>query len=195
MLNQYTRNFKVLVVGDILTGKQSFVKRYVNNIWHPLYKPTIGVDFALKTIQWAQNTTIRLQIWLIAGQERFSSMTRVYYKGADACVVLFDLERQTTLDGAIKWKKDLDSKYKLHSRKPVPCILVGNKSDLPDRPVDKEIIDKLCKEHSFLCWTEMSVKEDINVKKPMEYLVKHLMEDGKEGNKKLFILGNPGVFS
>ena len=44
------------------------------------YKPTIGVDFALKVINWDPHTLIRLQLWDIAGQERFGTMTRVYYR-------------------------------------------------------------------------------------------------------------------
>ena len=69
--------FKILVIGDLGTGKTSIIKRYVHNIFSMNYKSTIGVDFALKVIQWSLDTVIRLQLWDIAGQERFGSMTRV----------------------------------------------------------------------------------------------------------------------
>ncbi|EDO48072.1 predicted protein [Nematostella vectensis] len=160
--------FKVLIVGDATVGKTSFVQRYVHGNTRREYKPTIGVDFALKVIPWAQDATVRLQLWDIAGQERFTSMTRVYYKGAAACVIMFDLTSQQTFNSTIKWKNDLDSKCKLPNGKPIPCILVGNKSDLSARPVPKETIDKLCRDHSFLGWTEMSVKEEVNVSETME---------------------------
>ncbi|XP_068714703.1 ras-related protein Rab-7L1-like isoform X2 [Montipora foliosa] len=134
------------------------------------------MDFALKVIKLSEDTTVRLQLWDIAGQERFTSMTRVYYKGAAACIIMFDLTSQQTFNSTIKWKKDLDKKCTLPNGLTIPCILVGNKSDLSTRPVEKDLIDKMCKENGFLGWTEMSVKEDINVTETMEYLLQELLE-------------------
>ena len=54
-------------------------------------------------------------------------MTRVYYKGAAACVIMFDLTSQQTFNSTVKWKKDLDKKCTLPNGKTIPCILVGNK--------------------------------------------------------------------
>lgn len=54
-------------------------------------------------------------------------MTRVYYKGAAACIIMFDLTSQQTFNSTLKWKKDLDSKCTLPNGKTIPCILVGNK--------------------------------------------------------------------
>ena len=54
-------------------------------------------------------------------------MTRVYYKGAAACVIMFDLTSQHTFNSTVKWKKDLDRKCTLPNGNTIPCILVGNK--------------------------------------------------------------------
>ena len=61
------------------------------------------------------------------GQERFTSMTRVYYKDAHACIIMFDLTAKQTFMNALKWKKDLDSKCTLPDGSLVPCILLANK--------------------------------------------------------------------
>ena len=63
----------------------------------------------------------------LPGQERFTSMTRVYYKDAHACIVMFDLTHQPTFQNTIKWKEDLDQKCSLQDGSPVPCLLLANK--------------------------------------------------------------------
>lgn len=60
--------YKTLVIGELGTGKTSFIKRYVHQFFSQNYRATIGVDFALKVIDWDQNTIIRLQLWDIAGK-------------------------------------------------------------------------------------------------------------------------------
>lgn len=69
-----------MVVGDLSCGKTSIIHRYVNDTFSNTYRATIGVDFALKTLKWDSKTSIRLQLWDIAGQERFGHMTRVKKK-------------------------------------------------------------------------------------------------------------------
>lgn len=60
--------FKVLVIGDLGVGKSSIVMRYVNKRFDETYKASIGVDFALKTIEWDPKTVVRLQLWDIGGE-------------------------------------------------------------------------------------------------------------------------------
>ena len=173
-MNEKEILFKVLIVGDAEVGKTSFVRRYVRSAYEKNYKPTLGVDFALKVIPWSETQTVRLQLWDIAGQERFTSMTRVYYRRASACLILFDVTQPNSFHNAAKWKKDLDSKCFNSSGENIPCVLVANKIDLPMK-VEKAEINDLCKEHKFLGWTEMSVKDDKHVTETMEFLVAELM--------------------
>merc|ERR1711892_1621569 len=75
---------------------------------------------------------VRLQLWDIAGQERFGNMTRVYYRDAAAAFVVFDLSRIATFEAAAKWKEDLDMKVITGDGSKVPAILLANKCDMPD---------------------------------------------------------------
>ncbi|XP_070557544.1 ras-related protein Rab-7L1-like [Ptychodera flava] len=186
------RLFKVLIIGDATVGKTSFVQRYVNDSYRREYKTTIGVDFALKVIQISDSETVRLQLWDIAGQERFSSMTRVYYKDAAACVIMFDITGKKTFQNITKWKRDLDSKVSLPDGQPVPCLLIANKSDLPDRPVSEDEIEQLAKDSDFIGWTEMSVKDGTNVQEAMKFLLDEILASNRMNANSLDERGETG---
>ncbi|XP_037777801.1 ras-related protein Rab-7L1-like isoform X2 [Penaeus monodon] len=170
------RLFKVIIIGDPTVGKTSFVQRYVQDSFRRDYKGTVGVDFALKILKWSDSETIKLQLWDIAGQERFTWMTRVYYKDAQGCIIMFDLTNRNSFLNTLKWKKDVDSKCTLEDGSPIPCMLLANKCDLPHRQVDQLEIEKLYKDHSFTGWTETSAKEGLMVTDSMRFLVDVMMK-------------------
>jgi len=173
---------KVLVIGDMGTGKTSIITRYVHEFFSTRYRSTIGVDFALKVLKWDENTVIRLQLWDIAGQERFSSMTRVYYKGAVGCLIAFDITRKATFEAVSKWKLDLDSKLRLPNGRPAPCVLLANKCDLSKKGLVNfaEQMDKYCLENGFIGWYETSAKENISIDDAMKCLVEKMLENDRD---------------
>ncbi|XP_018559236.1 ras-related protein Rab-32 [Lates calcarifer] len=168
--------FKVLFIGDLGVGKSSIIMRYVNKCFDETYKASIGVDFALKTLEWDAQTIVRLQLWDIAGQERFKKMSRVYYKEAMGAVVVFDITNSSTLGAASEWKQDLDSKVCLDSGRPIPAVLLANKCDLTGR--DEDLVSSLnsfCKDNRFLGWFETSAKDNVNIDEAGAFLVKQMM--------------------
>ncbi|KAJ7331719.1 hypothetical protein JRQ81_013899 [Phrynocephalus forsythii] len=175
MVGHHDHMFKVLIIGDATVGKTSLVQRYANDSFNKHYKSTVGVDFALKVVQWSEAETVRLQLWDIAGQERFTSMTRLYYKEASSCVIMFDVTSMSTFTSCQKWKQDLDSKLRLPDGSPVPCLLLANKCDLYPWSVTREEIDRFSKENGFTGWTETSVKENKNVNEAMRVLIEKMM--------------------
>jgi len=119
---------KVIVVGNLNSGKTSIIKRFVNNYFSRSYKATVGVDFALKVIDVDPHTRVHLQLWDVAGQERFGSMTRIYYKNAVGAFIVFDVDDIKTWQGVSNWRDDI--KEKLYPEEDIPILLIGNKSDL-----------------------------------------------------------------
>uniref|UniRef100_A0A8C8Z311 Ras-related protein Rab n=1 Tax=Prolemur simus TaxID=1328070 RepID=A0A8C8Z311_PROSS len=148
--------FKVLVVGDAAVGKTSLVQRYSQDSFSKHYKSTVG------------------------GQERFTSMTRLYYRDASACVIMFDVTNATTFSNSQRWKQDLDSKLTLPNGEPVPCLLLANKCDLSPWAVSRDQIDRFSKENGFTGWTETSVKENKNVNEAMRVLIEKMMSNSRE---------------
>lgn len=87
-------------------------------------------------------------------------MTRVYYREAVGALIVFDVTRASTFDAIPKWKDDLDAKVTLSNGKPVPTVLLANKSDLSRDGLSTQIpkLDTFCKENGFVGWFETSAK-------------------------------------
>nr|XP_020754094.1 ras-related protein Rab-32 [Odocoileus virginianus texanus] len=168
--------FKVLVIGELGVGKTSIIKRYVHQLFSQHYRATIGVDFALKVLNWDSRTLVRLQLWDIAGQERFGNMTRVYYKEAVGAFVVFDISRGSTFDAVLKWKSDLDSKVHLPNGSPIPAVLLANKCDQKkDSGQTPSQMDQFCKDHGFTGWFETSAKDNVNIDEAARFLVENIL--------------------
>lgn len=176
MTSKKTSLFKIIVIGDYAVGKTSLIRRYTQSTFSTNYKLTIGVDFALKDLQHTPNHEIKLQLWDIAGHERHSSMSHVFFKHAIACICVYDVTRPGTKESVVKWKHDVDSKVRLSSGENIPAILFANKSDLLSGEVNlddieiEEELDLFCKEHGFTGWELTSAKEDVGIDGGIERL-------------------------
>lgn len=182
--NEYL--FKILVVGDSATGKTSIIRRSVFNTYTENYKSTIGVDFALKIINY-NGKIVQLQLWDIAGQERYGNLTRIYFKEASGAFIVFDLCMNDTFENVLKWKHEIDDKVKLPNNQNIPVILLANKCDSPKNAfiVTNKELDDFCEENGFIGWELVSAKENINISKSMKFLVEYLMKLSMEFNESL----------
>lgn len=178
---------KVLVIGEYGVGKTALIQRYTKGHFNPNYKLTIGVDFAVKTLTWDSKTKIHLQLWDIAGHERFGHLTRVYYKYAVAAIVVFDLTRPTTLDEVAKWVCDVRSKLP-QSPGHFPVVLVASKCDAPHASLSPGRLDAFCRTHAVDAWFATSARQDINVDSTMAWLVERLLA---EGSRRQSLAGTP----
>jgi Ras-related protein Rab-32 len=171
---------KVLVVGNVATGKTSVIKRYVRNTFSGDYQTTIGVDFALKRVQ-TEGTDINVQLWDIAGQERFAGLSRIFYTHAVAAIVVFDLFDSKSFESAVNWKQDIDAKVFLPSGEPIPVLLLGNKADLisdENKPcVTDEQMEAFVQEHKFFKGFKCSAKTGDNIKKACKALVTQIVKN------------------
>ena len=94
--NEYDYLFKVVLIGDSGVGKSNLLSRFTRTEFNLESKSTIGVEFATKSIQ-TEGKTIKAQIWDTAGQEKYHSMAPMYYRGASAAIVVYDITREVRL--------------------------------------------------------------------------------------------------
>lgn len=163
--------YKILVVGDIGTGKTSIIKKYVHNIFLPGYKSTIGVDFAMKTLT-RENESIKLLLWDIAGQERFTNMTRIYYKDAHAAIIVFDISRQHTFDSIMSWLNDI--KIKLGDT--IPIYIFANKYDIAPE-YDTTDLEEFCKKNNISAFYKTSARNGDNIIEAIDSLANLLLKN------------------
>ncbi|KAI4476422.1 PREDICTED: ras-related protein RABF2b isoform X1 [Polistes canadensis] len=125
---------KVVVLGSQGVGKTSIIVRYVENAIHRHVNPTIGASFFTCRLNIA-DTKIKLQVWDTAGEERFRSMAPMYYRNANAAMLVFDLTQYSSFTGIKNWVMEL----KRNVEEQMILAVIGNKSDLfKDRQVDAE---------------------------------------------------------
>jgi small GTP-binding protein len=105
-------------------------------------------------VKYANDETYMIQLWDIAGQERFGQLTRIYYRDAKGAVVVFDITQPEGLEAARKWKRDFDNKLELIDERTPPVLLVANKLDLVGNitPEFKRDLDKFCADNNFIGW-------------------------------------------
>ncbi|KAJ8687768.1 hypothetical protein QAD02_023562 [Eretmocerus hayati] len=168
--------FKILVIGDYGVGKTAIVRRYTEGKFSSNYKITIGADFAIKSLDWDPHTKVNLQLWDIAGHERFGYMTRVYYKYAVAAALVFDVSRIATFHSVKKWLNDLRDKVTLPDGSKIPVVLLANKCDINQAAVPNDQIIKFCKENEIGSWFVTSAKENLYIDEAMQHLVECVLK-------------------
>ncbi|XP_975613.4 ras-related protein Rab-32 [Tribolium castaneum] len=168
--------FKILVIGDFGVGKTSIIRRYADGTFSSSYKITIGADFALKSLTWDKNTQVNVQLWDIAGHERFGYLTGVYYRYAVAAAIVFDLTRPETFKSVEKWLLDLRKKVHLPGGVPVPVVILANKGDITIATLPQEIVH-FCEKYNILAWFITSAKDNVHIDEAMLTLINAAVEN------------------
>ncbi|DBA04266.1 TPA: hypothetical protein N0F65_009501 [Lagenidium giganteum] len=152
------REVKVVLLGDTGVGKSSLVLRFVTNNFRPYSESTIGASFMSKMIV-VNDTPIKYQIWDTAGQEKYHSLAPMYYRGAAAAIVVYDITRKQSLATLKNWVKEL----KQLGPDNIVIAIAGNKSDLEDKREVPASQARAYAEEINAVFIETSAKEDTNV--------------------------------
>ena len=163
--------FKILLLGDSSVGKTCFLKRYTENTFQDAYLSTIGFDFKYKFVTLEEGKTVKVQLWDTAGEERFRTIAKSYYKGAHGIVLIYDVTNRKTYENIRKWMNQI----KDDSSSNISIILVANKIDCENefRQVTKEEGEVLAKNNNLPIF-EASAKDNINVEESFKYLIEEI---------------------
>ncbi|CAL4907474.1 unnamed protein product [Urochloa decumbens] len=118
-------SFKLVLLGDGRVGKTSLVLRYVNNVFSDKQEATVLASYLTKRLV-VEGVPITLSIWDTAGQEKFHALGPIYYRDADAALLVYDITDSDTFLRVTKWVKEL----KQMASKDIVMAIAANKSDL-----------------------------------------------------------------
>ncbi|MHA2281593.1 MAG: GTP-binding protein [Promethearchaeota archaeon] len=118
--------FKFVIVGDHEVGKTSIIRRFVEKKFSDDYRATIGLNILTHNFEFFGNE-IGVTLYDLGAQKFFRRFRKVYYSGAQAAFIVFDLSKRDSFNNVLNWYKELKE---FTSDEEIPIILVGNKSDL-----------------------------------------------------------------
>merc|ERR1711934_84112 len=171
---------KVILLGDSGVGKTSLMNKYVTSKFSNTYKATIGADFLTKQIE-IDGKMVTIQIWDTAGQERYESLGNAFYRGADACVLVFDVNNLESFQRLKWWQEKFMANSKGSSKRlPKPgdasmpkalFMVLGNKCDMESgRQVTEKKARQWTEDEGNLAYFETSAKDGTNVEEAFQVL-------------------------
>ncbi|NXQ02939.1 RAB44 protein, partial [Vidua macroura] len=150
--------YNVLFVGDSHVGKTSFLYRLHTDTFNPHLTATVGLDYQIKTLV-VDNERFALRLWDSAGQERYRSMTKQFFRKADGVVLMYDITSEYSFSDVRYWLSCIQE----GAEDGVAVLLLGNKTDCAaQRRVPTKEGECLAKEHQLMFY-ECSAASGHNV--------------------------------
>lgn len=176
-LNASQYRFKICVIGAASTGKSTIVHRLLKGEFKENTEATVGVEFHTYKIN-VEGTQISLDIWDSAGQERYRSVSKGYFRDAIGCVLVFDISNNKTFNDVSFWLNE----FRELSNQNAFVLLVGNKTDLQSqREVTSEIAEQFAND-KHISYIETSALDGTNINETFERLahgIYDLLQNGK----------------
>lgn len=167
--------FKVLIIGDVSTGKTAMVNRLVNDSFSEKYKATLGCEFGLKVIE-VGGRKVRVQLWDLAGQDRLGGISRLYCRDANGALVVSDITNERTVERALSWKSQVDEHIRMPDGSRIPMVLCINKYDLvtPADSMSPAGLQRLVTQNEFASGYFTSARTGLNVEDAHNKLVEEI---------------------
>uniref|UniRef100_A0A914I0V0 Uncharacterized protein n=1 Tax=Globodera rostochiensis TaxID=31243 RepID=A0A914I0V0_GLORO len=168
---------KVILLGEAGVGKSSLMNQYVNRQFVSAYKATVGCDFLTKDLT-VDGTEVKMQIWDTCGQERFQSLGNAFYRGADACILVYDVTSSLSFKCLESWRDEFLVLASPTDPDNFPFLVLGNKIDRDsERAVSVRKAQSWCERHgkNNIRYFEVSAKNATNVEEAFEEIVREAL--------------------
>ena len=132
----YDEQLKIILLGEIFTGKSSLINAYIKNKFNVQEPSTISPTNYSRKIR-LKNKTILANVWDTAGQEHFRSMNKIFIKNSNIVLFVYDITRKTTLKELSFWVEYTDN---IIGKTNALFGVIANKIDLFDK--EKELKEK-----------------------------------------------------
>ena len=159
-INEY--EVKICLLGDVNVGKTSIASRFCKNSFNENYINTIGGAYQQQNIVLNNGTKMKLHIWDTSGQDRFRSMTNLYYRDAQVAILTYDVTNEQSLESLNYWLSELSDKV---DQENMLLCLAGNKNDVDssEKKVSTAKGKQFAEEHNMIFY-ETSAKTGAGVK-------------------------------
>ena len=151
--------FKLIVIGDSGVGKSCLMHKVTTNEFMEDHEVTVGVEFGSLLLK-IDDMRIKLQIWDTAGQESFQSMTKIFYRGAHAVFLTYNIASRESFEHLDTWYSQMKS-----STDDIACFLIGNQKDKEnEREVGFDMAEKFkeIKELDYFAETSAKTGQGVN---------------------------------
>ncbi|CAD8182947.1 unnamed protein product [Paramecium octaurelia] len=168
---------KIIVVGEQGVGKTCLLNQYCYERFEANSPPTIGCDFTTKVTQ-TNGQTVRLQLWDIAGQEKYNAVSKLYVRGALGCLIVCDIKDPNSLEETLKWKSIIEENSDQNN---IPIMLVQNKCDLAsddEKSSFYQTLQGFAKTNKFFSCIQTSAKEGTGLKQLFTELIQEIIDKG-----------------
>ncbi|KAF9358314.1 hypothetical protein BGX26_002058 [Mortierella sp. AD094] len=172
---------KVIILGESGVGKTSLMNQYVNKKFSNQYKATIGADFLTKEVL-VDDRLVTMQIWDTAGQERFQSLGVAFYRGADCCVLVYDVNNAKSFETLESWRDEFLIQASPRGPENFPFVVIGNKIDMEEskRMISQKRAMAWCQSKGNIPYFETSAKEAVNVEQAFQTIAKNALQQEVE---------------
>ena len=174
--NKY--RFKIIFIGESSVGKTSIINRFLKNFFVENYECTISTELKTKILELDKNNQAELEIWDTAGEERFSKITKQFYKDSYGAFIIYDITNRESFKRIENWIKDINES----ASKDIIIGIVGNKNDIKkNRQIEYEEGENYSNNHNALFF-EVSAKNGNNIDAAFQQMAYKIFEKVQQGS-------------